>query len=343
MIRSFEIRGYRCFSRAYAENLSRINIIVGQSGTGKTALLEALFICGGGNPQHYFHILNWRGVVGQKIEVQTETYDLFFREMFHRFDSTGGISIRIEDTDRGQWSLEIGTSIDSQKQLVSPGDPAVYTPITFKSKSGSGKTHRETIRVEEGLNFTQAPEPYQIHFLNNVTLAQPVAPASRFSQIVQEAREEAVIQALNEIYKNIVDVRLVTYAGGNVLLASVDGLGRIPISSVSGGINKYLNVLLTLGHKQRNVVLIDEMENGFYYSNLTQAWEGILAACRATDSQVFLTTHSRECLIALLPVMKKKVDDFALIRTEKLNGEIVLVPFSGKEMHDSLKQHFEIR
>lgn len=343
MIRSFEIKGYRCFSRACAENLSRINIIVGQSGTGKTALLEALFICGGGNPSNYFNILNWRGVVGPKVEVQTETYDQFFREMFHRFDSTSGISICIEDSDRGQWLLKIGTSVDSKRQLVSPGDTAVYTPITFMSTSGSGKTHCSTIELEKGLNFTQPPEPYQIHFLNNVTLAQPFTSASRFSQIVQEAREETVISALNQIYKNITDVRLVTYAGGHVLLASVDGLGRIPISSVSGGINKFLTILLTLGHKQRNVVLIDEIENGFYYSNLTQAWEGILAACRASDSQVFLTTHSRECLMALLPVMKKKVDDFALIRTERLNGEIVLVPFSGKEVHDSLKQHFEIR
>lgn len=343
MIRSFEIKGYRCFSRVCAENLSRVNIIVGQSGTGKTALLEALFICGGGNPINYFDILTWRGVVGPKIELQSEAYDQFFREMFHRFDSSSGISIRIEDTDRGQWVLEIGTSVDSQGPLVSPGDTSVYTPITFRSKSGSGKPYCATIDLKKGLKFPQPPEPYQIHLLNNVTLAQPLLPASKFSQIVQDAREEPLIRALNQIYKNITDVRLVTYGGGNVLLASVNGLGRIPISSASGGINKYLTILLTLGHKQRNVVLIDEMENGFYYSNLTQAWEGILEACRATESQVFLTTHSRECLMALLPLMKKKADDFSLIRTEKLNGEIVLVPFSGKEMHDSLKQHFEIR
>jgi hypothetical protein len=347
MISSFEIHKYRCFSEASAKNLSRINIIVGQSGTGKTALLEALFLCAGGSPQHYFNLLKWRGVIGDHLAIESGAYDQFFRDMFHKFDVANGVKLRIEDSERGAWSLDIGPTASAQKQLVSPGtaDSAVYTPISFSSKSGSGKDFEATIRLagEGSLQFPPAPEPYPITFLNNVTLAHPAQGAGRFSQIVQDAKEATIIRSLNQLYGDIDDVRLVSYGGINVLLASVVGLGRIPISSVSGGVNKYLTILITIGNKGRNVVLIDEIENGFYYANMTGAWRGIAEACRETNSQIFVTTHSLECLRALLPLLEEHAEPFTLIRTERMNKEIVLVQFAGSELRDAIEHGFEIR
>lgn len=349
MISSFEIERYRCFSRASAKELSRLNIIVGQSGTGKTALLEALFLCGGGNPQHYFSLLNWRGVIGQQFQLETYSYDQFFREMFYKFQTKNGISLRIEDSLRGAWSLNIGPALTDQKQLVSPGtmDTIAYTPITFTSKSGSGRKNEATLTMESGeLKFPPSPEPYSITLLNNVTMAQPAQGAVRFSQIVQDAKEETIIRSLNELYPDIDDVRLNVYGGGNILLASVKGLGKLPMSSVSGGINKYLTILINIGHQRRHVVLIDEIENGLYYRDLTGAWKGIAAACREADCQVFVTTHSLECLRALLPLLDEQSEDFTLLRTEKLNKEdkeIVLVQFPGRELKDAIEHGFEIR
>ena len=347
MINSFEIDRYRCFSHVSAKNLSRVNIIVGQSGTGKTALMEALFLCAGGSPQHYFHILSWRGVVGQQVTLESETYNQFFREMFHKFSVHEGASLKIEDSMRGVWSLEIAPANGAQRSLVSPGglDSGAYVPISFKSKSGSGQEHEAKIEfgAQGQLQFPPPPDPYPIIFLNNVTLASPAQGAGRFSQLVQDGNERAVIDPLSKLYGNINDVRMANYAGTNVLLAAVDGLGRLPISSVSGGINKYLTILITIAHKQRNVVLVDEIENGFYYENMAGAWNGLLAACRSTDSQLFVTTHSRECLTSLLPVLEANPDDFTLIRTERQDDEILPVQFSGQAMYSSLKQHFEIR
>ena len=223
MISSFEINKYRCFSEASAKRLSRINIIVGQSGTGKTALLEALFLCAGGSPQHYFNILAMRGVIGTQLRLESEAYDQFFREMFYKFEM-GTIGLRMEDPSRGNWTLNIGPG--AQKELVSSEsvDTSIYTPISFNSKSGSGKTHEATIRLEQGtLQYPPSPEPYQIAFLNNATLAQQPAVAARFSQIVTDGKEDRIIGALKGLYEDIDDIRLVSYGGGNVLLASTSG------------------------------------------------------------------------------------------------------------------------
>jgi hypothetical protein len=47
--------------------------------------------------------------------------------------------------------------------------------------------------------------------------------------------------------------------------------------------------------------------------------------------------------MALLPVLEEAPQDFTLIRTERQDGEVLPVQFSGEEMRASLKQHFELR
>jgi len=345
MIDSFEIKRYRCFSSISVSELSRINIIVGQSGSGKTALLEALWLCAGGNPQHYFNVLGWRGVIGTQLRLDTETYDQFFRDMFYRFHTDKGIEMRLEDSERGTWQLEIGPDQDVGQQSLDVPVTMTHTAISFVSKSPSKESFKVPIQFGPTgeIQFPRSPNPYQVVMLNSMTLAMPGTTTNRFSQMVQDGEESKIISGLNKLYRNITDLRLITYAGGNVLLASVDGLGRIPISSVSGGVNKYLTLLITLGHKRKNVVLLDEFENGFYYANLTDVWRGIINVCRETDSQLFLTTHSQECLQALLPVLQESPQDFTLIRTERQEGETLPVRFSGEEMLASLKQEFELR
>ena len=346
MINSFEIKRYRCFSSVSARNLSRVNIIVGQSGSGKTALLEALWLCAGGNPTHYFNLLRWRGLLGDTFQLATETYDQFFRDMFYKFRTEQGIEMSLEDTDRGAWTLEIGPDRDIGQQSVGYfADTLTHTPFAFRSKDPSGEAFIVSIQLgpEGTMKFPRSPNPYQVIFLNNVTLPNAANVTTKFSTMIQEGKEKNVIEGLNRLYKNITDIRLISYGGGTVLLAEVEGLGRIPITSVSGGINKYLTLLITLGNKRRNVVLVDEFENGLYYANLTDAWRGIVSVCRETDSQIFLTTHSRECLKAMLPILEESPDDFTLIRTERQEGEVLPVQFSGEEMRASLKQHFEIR
>jgi AAA15 family ATPase/GTPase len=44
MIHSIDIRNFRCFERLEIGNCRRINLLVGDNGSGKTALLEAIFL-----------------------------------------------------------------------------------------------------------------------------------------------------------------------------------------------------------------------------------------------------------------------------------------------------------
>jgi hypothetical protein len=46
MINEIKISNYRCYKNLTIKDLGRINIIVGENGSGKTALLEALMLPG---------------------------------------------------------------------------------------------------------------------------------------------------------------------------------------------------------------------------------------------------------------------------------------------------------
>ena len=47
MLTQLEIKNYRCFDRLNMRDFGRINILVGRSGSGKSAFLEAVFLSWG--------------------------------------------------------------------------------------------------------------------------------------------------------------------------------------------------------------------------------------------------------------------------------------------------------
>ena len=52
MLERLHIRNYRLFNDLKIDQLSRINLIAGKNNSGKTSLLEALYLlAGGGNAQ----------------------------------------------------------------------------------------------------------------------------------------------------------------------------------------------------------------------------------------------------------------------------------------------------
>src|SRR3954447_22594432 len=62
MIHSIEISNFRCFRHLYTEKCPRFNIIVGDNGTGKTNLLEAIFFALGSSPEMAIRYRGQRGL-----------------------------------------------------------------------------------------------------------------------------------------------------------------------------------------------------------------------------------------------------------------------------------------
>ena len=118
---------------------------------------------------------------------------------------------------------------------------------------------------------------------------------------------------------------------------------KIPVALVSGGTHKLLCLLLGIATFPKGVILIDELENGFYYKALPKVWEALFAFCRKFDVQIFVSTHSKECVDSILPVLKGHEKQFRLLRAERKNGHRAIKTFRGEEFEAAIKQDVEIR
>src|SRR5262249_30220886 len=64
MIDEVRITNFRRFALAELKSCRRINVIIGDNGMGKTALLEALFLAAGRTPEIATRVRGWRGLEG---------------------------------------------------------------------------------------------------------------------------------------------------------------------------------------------------------------------------------------------------------------------------------------
>jgi len=117
MITRLEIRNFRCFDTLILTGMRRLNLIVGESGSGKTAFMETLFLLSSGSPEGYFRLRKWRGFGEGQLELNgtRDSYEGFFKHLFHSGDRTGVARIRISDTNEGNRSLDI--YFDGQETL----------------------------------------------------------------------------------------------------------------------------------------------------------------------------------------------------------------------------------
>src|SRR4051812_31161224 len=89
MVDSFIIRNFRSFAETEVSDCRRINIVVGDNGSGKTALLEALFLAAGVTPELILRTRSWRGYdAGQMSGTDEDLHQALWGDLFHKFQST---------------------------------------------------------------------------------------------------------------------------------------------------------------------------------------------------------------------------------------------------------------
>ena len=118
---------------------------------------------------------------------------------------------------------------------------------------------------------------------------------------------------------------------------------RLPLANISGGINRYIAMLLSIASRPASVLLVDEIESGQYHSHLRSLWGTMCRFARIFDSQLFFVTHSEEWLTALVDGTDDNLDDVCLFRTDYDGKTATLKQFSGKTMRAGIEYGTEIR
>jgi AAA15 family ATPase/GTPase len=100
---------------------------------------------------------------------------------------------------------------------------------------------------------------------------------------------------------------------------------------------------LAIAARNDGVLIVDEIENGFYHERLPSIWKGLYESCDKHQVQLFATTHSMECLRALLPTLKGHEGDFRLIRMKREGNQSVAKIINGDSLEAALEGDVELR
>jgi predicted ATPase len=115
---------------------------------------------------------------------------------------------------------------------------------------------------------------------------------------------------------------------------------KVPLNLVSSGMSKMAAILFAIASKRGSVLLIDEIENGIFHKRLDLFWKSLLDFATETESQVFASTHSGECIRAAATLAEEFPKDFAVVQSDGAGG---LHQFDGKSLSAAMRENIEIR
>jgi AAA15 family ATPase/GTPase len=351
MIEELRIENFRCFDKLTVSKLKRMNIIVGTNSSGKTSLLESLFmVAGAAAPNATFQLRALRQLGNQvQIAGDPSVYKALWEDLFHWYDQKKMISISATGSTSDSRSLSVYYT-ESSNQLLPFGDQdvpsAIFPQINFEWKRGT----EDPVVVKpkltaKGLEFEgNSFEYFPVIFFAPHATSAPDENARRFSALSRDGNVDSIIEALKAEYSFIESLSIEYASNIPSVFASLKGSKKkLPLGLLSDGVNKFLGILLGIATFPKGTVLIDQIEDGFYFDRLESIWRTVHRFAVRHEVQMFITTHSRECLNAMRPVLEEYSSDFCLLRAKRDKTTSSVAHFSGSSMFAALQKNGEIR
>lgn len=349
MIESLEIQNFRCFRDVSLEDLKTVNLVVGRNASGKTAFLEALYFTLGG-PALAFKLRTWRGL-GPTVQYSeyTESRNAVWRDLFYNFEQGQPVKISFQATGELQRTVEIACR-RKETHVVKRGKGQFaqiteIPPIVFRYLVGGRAFTVKPDFSGETVTLANSPEPARGSFFPSNLAIDPNETANHFSSLSKKGAIEPVVAALRELFPNIIEgLSLELEANRPIVHATLKGSrDKMPVGLISTGISKLVAYLVAIANQPGGIIIVDEIENGFYFSTMSSIWRVLRQFCKSNDVQLFASTHSAECLSALQSAVKESSGDFSLLRTSREPDGCTMKHFKGDEFLAALEEHFEVR
>jgi AAA domain/AAA domain, putative AbiEii toxin, Type IV TA system len=348
MIRSISIKNYRCFEQLQLDRCARINMIVGDNGSGKTALLEALFLALGASPEIAVRFRQQRGLEGTYSGSPRRIEEALWRDLFFSRNWTRPIFIELTGDGPEARRVTVSRSPGGEVTIpleAGPVEESALAPLTFEWCDSRGRVYQYKPRVTAaGVQMPSIQEDVPDFFY--FAASQPISAtenAQRFSDLSRVGKIQPFIKLITSEYSWINDLSIELTAGSAAIFAAVDGLAdKIPLPNASGAINRVVAVLLAIMSRQQSVVLVDEIENGLFFQHHPAIWRALIMTARDYDAQLFLSTHSAEWLEAV-SAATDDTSDVALWRVQRSKQGPRLHQFAGPTFIAGIESGGEVR
>src|SRR5579864_3361643 len=281
----FQIQNFRCLRDLTVGPMMRVNLIAGENNSGKTALLEALFLHSGAfNPALTMTVAGLRGIGTLKLEfgrpVQTPWSTLFS-------DLDESLQIRLVGHNASGRTRTIAINTTSDKgDLAAVRSISKSPPQNGQGSAASGsradvlKWHHSGLGGE-GIHLlifdgpeikthpaAVSPPPFPGRFMSARWNPDFAEIAEQFGELEVEKKQDVLLNILRIIEPKLTRLSTILLGPTPMLHADV-GIGKlIPVAFLGDGILRLTAIILWIIHTAGGVLLIDEVDNGFHYSHL---------------------------------------------------------------------------
>ena len=348
ILNSLEIRNFRGFQHLAIERLGRVNLIVGKNNIGKSSLLEALQLYARrGSPRLIKEMLEGRDE-GSLSSPTTYTatmienllpglkYFFYGRKLVQLLPITIGPVNSSEDT----LSILVGGFVD----LNTPEDIGPRFSIHLGTQQivnvGSSAMFSGFLMVEpaESINHVFIPP-------NGL---QGELIGRLWDGIALTNLETEVIDALRIAAPGIEGLSIIGDPGsvrGRIPIIKLTDIDEpIPMRSLGDGMQRILTIALALVNSKNGIVLIDEFENGIYYSAQPELWQFIFKLAHRLNVQVFATTHSWDCVEGFQKAAQENTEEEGmLVRLSLLGDDVIATLFDERRLGIATRQQIEVR
>lgn len=270
MMKEIKIQNFKCFTDFEASSFKRVNLITGANNSGKTALLEAIYLLYATKNQISF-ITTFSNIIKNRMTDFEDLINGISPNIVKINSENKSISYKTNEIDDG---IEI--NIDDKKQPLISWD-SYFSKISRVMPASYNDSN--------------------IVFLPSKTIF-PTELTNLYSVVQRNKKNKEMIEFLSKIDNRIKEIEV--SADSKVIILDVEGIDKmINASELGEGTNRFIALFSTLLKAKNGILLIDEIENGIHYTKLPTLWDLILDISKKLNIQVFVTTHDDDAIDAL--------------------------------------------
>jgi AAA15 family ATPase/GTPase len=333
---NFKIGNFRGFDHLEIEGLSKINVFLGKNNSGKTSILEALFLLVGmSNPLLPETINRIRGInLNSPKQLKYLFHDLKFANnpsFYGSFDDTSERWLNLMPRYQKRLDSDGSTNKESSDDLSLISATNQTPDINGLDLNYSSKKRHEPKKSFTSSLILNLPEigsrvnKEYIENLHGVFLhanTKENNTLARYAQIVKNKQGDLILKTLQSFDNRIESIQPLP----DGIFFGIKGINElIPSHIIGDGMRKFLNIITAIAEAKNSIIFIDEIENGLHYSAHKLLWENIISMTEIFNTQLFITTHNLETLSCLKQALEVKqyekmqnfVKVFTLTQTSK--------------------------
>ncbi|WP_397298734.1 AAA family ATPase [Nonlabens ulvanivorans] len=317
---SIEINNYKKLNNTFLHKIGKVNIIAGGNNTGKTSLLEAIYLQSNLNDINaLIELERIRGNFG--LEISSSWIDEIFQNKIDIDSKFNGTECALEID-----FIETKESIDKSNYVKTISCEALVYNDSFDSKMHLYANREPVLLYDE------------VKKLCNAALSSPFRNTPKLLERAHnKSIEDQYLPKIIDFIRTYIDTKI-----EKIELTTIDNVKRFMVKSsdqeksldlaqFGEGVQRVFEIGLLMGYCRNGVLCIDEVDSAIHKDLLIPFTGFIQNLADEFNVQVFLSTHSKECIDAFV-LNDYPDDDLMAYAMTEIEGSIVSKFLEGNEL-----------